>query len=260
MSVPERPGHRLVVTVALIGMLLPLLATLLYSISGTWMDGLLPDNYTLKWYLELFESERFTISLLNSLAISIATLVITTMLTIPTVFVVYHYYPSLKGLMNLLILLPFAIPPIVSSVGLLQLYSKEPIILTGTPWILIGANFTVALPFMYRAIANSMNAMNLEDMTEAAHLLGASTWQIFFYIVVPNARKGLIVALFLCFSLLIGEFVFANLLAGTQYETVQVYLFNVRHKSGHYSSAIVISYFIMMLVMTMLAIKWGSRK
>ena len=113
---------------------------------------------------------------------------------------------------------------------------------------------------MYRAIANSMNAMNLEDMVEAAHLLGASTFRIFFYIVVPNARKGLVVSLFLCFSLLIGEFVFANLLAGTQYETVQVYLFNVRHESGHYSSAIVISYFALMLVMTMLAIKWGSRK
>ena len=260
MSVPEYWGHRLIVTIALVGMLLPLLATLLYSLSNTWMDGLLPDSYTLKWYMKLFESERFMMSLLNSLVISLTTLLITTVLTIPTVFVVYHYYPSLKALMNVLILLPFAIPPIVSSVGLLQLYSSEPLILTGTPWILIGAHFTVALPFMYRAIANSMNAMNLEDMVEAAHLLGASTCRIFFYIVVPNARKGLMVSLFLCFSLLIGEFVFANLLAGTQYETIQVYLFNVRHESGHYSSAIVISYFALMLVMTMLAIKWGSRK
>ena len=149
MSVPEYWGHRLIVTIALVGMLLPLLATLLYSLSDTWMDGLLPDGYTLKWYMRLFESERFMMSLLNSLMISLTTLFITTVLTIPTVFVVYHYYPSLKALMNILILLPFAIPPIVSSVGLLQLYSSEPLILTGTPWILIGAHFTVALPFMY---------------------------------------------------------------------------------------------------------------
>lgn len=48
--------------------------------------------------------------------------------------------------MNLLILLPFAVPPVVSSVGLLQIYADGPLPIIGTPWILIGTWFTVVLP------------------------------------------------------------------------------------------------------------------
>ncbi len=44
---------------------------------------------------------------------------------------------------------------------LLQLYAdKRGISLIGTPWILIGTYFTIALPFMYRAIASSFEAIN----------------------------------------------------------------------------------------------------
>ncbi|MCY1186723.1 hypothetical protein D9M73_276250 [compost metagenome] len=68
--------------------------------------------------------------------------------------------------------------------------------------------------------------------------------------VLPNLRKGLMVALFLSFSFLIGEFVFANLLVGTRYETLQVFLNNMRNSSGHYTSAVVISYFAFVLLLT----------
>ena len=57
----------------------------------------------------------------------------------------------------------------------------------------------------------------------------------------------------LSFSFLFGEFVFANLLVGTRFETLQVYLYNVRNSSGHFSSALVISYFFVVLLVTWLA-------
>eukprot|EP01030_Chromulinospumella_sphaerica_P007855 gene7855-7688_t len=149
--------------------------------------------------------------------------------------------------MNILILLPFAVPPVVSSVGLLQLYGSGPFAMVGTPWILIGCYFTVALPFMYRAITNNLQAINLRDLMDAAQLLGASTFQAAFLVVLPNLRKGLMVALLLSFSFLFGEFVFANILVGTRYETLQVYLNNMRNSSGHFTSALVISYFLFVL-------------
>ncbi len=61
------------------------------------------------------------------------------------------------------------------------------------------------------------------------------------------------VALFLSFSFLIGEFVFANLLVGTRYETLQIYLYNLRNGSGHLTSALVISYFLAVLLLTWIA-------
>lgn len=61
------------------------------------------------------------------------------------------------------------------------------------------------------------------------------------------------IAVLLSFSFLIGEFVFANLLAGSRYETVQVYLYNMRNGSGHFTSALVISYFMVVLIFTWVA-------
>jgi len=142
---------------------------------------------------------------------------------------------------------------VVSSVGLLQLYGSGPMAMVGTPWILIGCYFTVALPFMYRAITNNLQAINLRDLMDAAQLLGASTFQAAILVVLPNLRKGLMVALLLSFSFLFGEFVFANILVGTRYETLQVYLNNMRNSSGHFTSALVISYFLFVLVLTWIA-------
>ena len=258
MVMPKQFYHKLILLLLLILLMLPLLATLLYSLSSSWAATILPDGLTLKWYQTLFSDSRFMAALFTSTWVSLASLLLTACLVIPTLFVIYCYFPRLKPVMNLLILLPFAVPPIVSSVGLLELFSSEPLILTGTPWLLMGAFFTVALPFMYRTTANSMDALNLHDMMDAAHLLGASTLQIFFRIILPNLRKGIMVSMFLCFSLLFGEFVFANMLAGTHLETIQVYLFSMRNGSGHISSAIVISYFFVILLTIWLTVLFSK--
>jgi putative spermidine/putrescine transport system permease protein len=189
----------------------------------------------------------------QSLLVCVGALMLSVVLILPLLFVVHYHFPKLDALMNILILLPFAVPPVVSSVGLLQLYGSGPMAMVGTPWILIGCYFTVALPFMYRAITNNLQAINLRDLMDAAQLLGASTWQAAFLVVLPNLRKGLMVALLLSFSFLFGEFVFANILVGTRYETLQVYLNNMRNSSGHFTSALVISYFFFVLVLTWVA-------
>src|SRR5690606_23646738 len=105
----------------------------------------------------------------------------------------------------------------------------------------------------YRAISNNLLALNLRDLMDAARVHGASTWQAAFWVVLPNLRKGVGVALFLSFSFLLGEFVFANLLVGTRYETLQVYLNNMRNSSGHFNSALVISSFFFVLACNCIA-------
>ena len=57
-----------------------------------------------------------------------------------------------------------------------------------------------------------------------------------------------------------GEFVFANLLVGTRYETLQVYLNNMRNSSGHFNSALVISYFFFVLLFTWAANRLNKDK
>jgi len=253
MSRSETIYHRVMVWLVFLILALPLLVTLLYALASEWGATILPDGFTLKWMMQLWSDPRFLVALEHSLLICLGALLFSLVLVLPTMFVIAYYFPRLDTVMNVLILLPFAVPPVVSSVGLLQLYSSPPLMLTGSPWILIGCYFTIALPFIYRAIANNMQAINMRELIDAAHLLGASTWQAALMVVLPNLRKGTFIAVLLSFSFLIGEFVFANLLVGTSYETLQVYLYNVRNASGHFSSALVISYFFVVLLVTWLA-------
>lgn len=253
MSRAESLYHRLIVWVLFIVLLLPLAATLVYALVEEWGATILPSGFTLKWLIALWSDPRFLVALGHSLIICLGTLLFSLLLILPLMFVIAYYFPKLDALMNVLILLPFAVPPVVSSVGLMELYSAPPFELTGTPWILIGCYFTIALPFIYRAISNNIQAINMRDLMDAAHLLGASTWKAALLVILPNLRKGATIAVLLSFSFLIGEFVFANLLVGSRYETVQVYLYNMRNGSGHFTSALVISYFVVVLVFTLVA-------
>ena len=49
----------------------------------------------------------------------------------------------------------------------------------------------------------------------------------------------------------------ANLLVGTRFETLQIYLYNMRSTSGHYTSAVVMSYFLITLILTWLATRFN---
>lgn len=88
-------------------------------------------------------------------------------------------------------------------------------------------------------------------------MLGASAPRAFLCVVLPSLRKSLFASLFLSFSFLMGEFVFANLLVGTRFETLQIYLYNMRSTSGHYTSAVVMSYFLITLILTWIATRFN---
>lgn len=231
---------------------LPLLATLLYAVSTRWGATLLPDGLTLEWLARLWSTPRFIAAFGRSLFVVAGALVLSLVLILPVAFLAHTRYPRLDRWMNVLILAPFAVPPVVSSVGLLQLYAGGPLPLVGTPWILMLAYVSIALPFMYRSLINSLRSFEANELMEAAQLLGASPLTAFFNVILPNMRLGIRIAIFLSFSFLIGEFVFANMLVGTRFETLQIYLFNVRRESGHFTSALVITLFVFILILTWL--------
>jgi len=249
--------HQLVVASLMALLLLPIAATLVYSLSNRWGATILPDGFSLGWYLQLWSEPRFLAAFARSLLVCAGTLLLAIVIVVPAAFVVFYYYPKLDRWMNLLILLPFAMPPVVSSVGLLSLYADGTLPIIGTPWVLLGCYFTIILPFLYRALANRLQSLDLHSLMEAAQLLGASAPRAFLCVVLPALRKSLFAALFLSFSFLMGEFVFANLLVGTRFETLQIYLYNMRSTSGHYTSAVVMSYFLITLILTWIATRFN---
>ncbi len=246
----HRWPHFLVLSIIAVFLALPVLATALYAIALDWGATILPKGWTLTWLSDLWSDKRFLLAFRNSLFVCVASALVCIVVCMPILMLVHTKLPKLGKWMNVVVTLPFAVPPVVASVGLLQLYSNGFFAMTGTPWILIGCYFTIALPFVYRALDNNMRALNIKELVDAAELLGASTWQATWYVVLPNLKNGMLVAFFVSLSFLMGEFVFANLLASSRFETIQVYLYSIKNMSGHYSSALVFSYFSIILLLT----------
>lgn len=247
-------------------LLLPLVATFLFSIAQEWQTTILPSSYTLAWYERLLQDATFFKSLGRSLLISLTATTLGMFIIIPAVLVTLFYYPKIENFLRFLANLPFAFPPVILAVGLIELYGHKPILLTGTIWILLGSYFVVILPYMYQATSNSFRAIDAHSLVAAGESLGASKLQAFFYIIIPNILPGLLVAFLLSFSVLFGEFVLANLLVGSSYQTLQLYLYKISWENGHLASAIVVIYYAFILFITMMILvlqqaetKWKTR-
>lgn len=249
--------HYGVIGIILLILFLPLFEIALYAFADVWAATLLPEGLTLSHFQTLFSDQRFYFAFGRSLFVCLMALILATVVILPVTFIIHYRYPQLDKWMNVIILMPFAMPPVVAYVGLLQLYASTPIM--GGPWILILSYFMIALPFMYKTLSSSLKAIALTDLMDSANLMGSSNLNAFCHVILPNIKKGLFTSWFICFSFMFGEFVFANMLVGTRFETLQVYLFNMRSTSGHFTSALVMTYFTLVLIATYFAMRYSRQ-
>lgn len=243
-------GHYLFLMVLMFIMFIPIIATAIYATSGDWSNTILPEEWTTKWLVQIWTDERFLRSFLHSILLCTFTALMAILIIFPVVLAVHTDKASWEKWLNVILVLPFTLPPVVASIGVLKLYSNFLAHKSGTFFILAGCYFTIVLPFVYRSLDNNFRAISVKDLVESSSLLGASRWQTFIHVLIPNLQRGFIVAFFISIAFLIGEFVFTNLLAGGHFETIQIFLFSLRTLSGHLSSAVVISYFMVLVVLT----------
>jgi putative spermidine/putrescine transport system permease protein len=223
---------------------LPIIGTLLFSLADKWDATVLPETYTVKWYLQMFTDSAVLLAIGRSLLVAGATVLCNLIIFVPAVLLVSLFFPRLQGVLRTLALLPFAFPGVILAVGLIQLYSSGILPIAGTFWILLFAYMIVCLPYMYNAVVNSVTALDGKRLVEAAQTLGAPMRKIFTRILLPNILPGVINGSILTFSVALGEFVLANMLVGGQFPTLQVILEKASHKDGHLSSAMVVLYFV----------------
>ncbi|MBC2579441.1 ABC transporter permease [Clostridium sp. DJ247] len=256
----KNTGKKIFLVLLMIYLFIPILATILFSVTDKWDTTILPQSYTLKYYSIIFSDDNFITSLLQTINISVITSIVSVIILVPCIYVTSLYYKKLEKFFEILAVIPFILPGVILAIGLIQMYSKDPINITGTIWILFGAYFVLCLPFMYRSIKNSFIGIDALRLTEAAMILGCNEFQAFLKVIIPNVIRGIISAVLLSISILFGEFVLANLLVGNNYRTIQIYLFNALNSNGHTASAIVSVYLIVIFMISYIAILLTGKK
>jgi sulfate transport system permease protein len=128
-----------------------------------------------------------------------------------------------KNLLTTLIDLPFAVSPVISGMIFVLLFGGQGLlgdwlaahdlrIIFAVPGIVIATIF-VTFPFVARELIPVMEAAGTEE-EQAALTLGASGWQAFFRITLPNVKWGLLYGVVICNARAMGEFGAVSVVSG----------------------------------------------
>lgn len=254
-----KKNHRIfsyiVITLLGIYYLSPLVMTAVYAFGDEWGKSLLPNNFTLKWFGELFSDQAFFLSIGRSLILSIIVLFVILIVMIPSVIIIYLNYPKLDQALQSVSLLPYAIPGVILVTALLKTYSK-----TGISMFIVLCGALSISPIMYMGIRNSLQAINTKQLIEAGQMLGANTITIIFKVVLPNLRVGIVLSSIMVFSGLFGEYVLTNLLIGGRFETLRIYMLRRMNENGHLASAVMVCYFVLIFLMGIIIYRLSNRQ
>jgi len=205
----------IIIILFLLFMIVPVIATFIFSISTRWDRTIWPEGYTLKWWQTVIERPAFSRTLKNSFIASLATMLCLLVLVTPTAYWMRVRVPKAKTVIELITSFSFGVPGVVLALALIRFYSKVPLPIINTPVILIAACMVLSLPFMYRPVINALDALDVQTLTEAAQSLGANWWSILIKVIVPNILPGIISGCLLVFSTVFAEYTLTNLLVGT---------------------------------------------
>ncbi|MGG4775674.1 sulfate ABC transporter permease subunit CysW [Paenalcaligenes sp. Me52] len=135
-----------------------------------------------------------------------------------------HYQFRGKRLLSLFVDIPYAVSPVVAGLCYLVVYGAESMmgrwlgahnvqLMFAWPGIVMVTIF-VTVPYVARILIPVMQTLGSEQ-EEAALSLGASGWQIFWQVTMPNIRWGLVYGVVLTNARAIGEFGAVSVVSGT---------------------------------------------
>lgn len=225
----------------------PILATALYAFATNWNNTILPEGLTFKWLASLFQDTSFIEAFGRSVLLSGGAVILAFIFVVPAIFIIVLYFPKYEKWMQTAVVMVYAFPGVILAVGLIRAYTH-----LGIPMILavLGAYVISILPYIYQGTRNSLRNVNAKQLLDVAELLGASKLQAYSKVLLPAVYPGLLAGALLSFSVLFGEFVLINLVVGSRFETVQIYLMKKLSTSGHIASAVVFLYLVLMGILT----------
>jgi putative spermidine/putrescine transport system permease protein len=191
--------------------IIPLLATFEFSLR------IRRDGYTFDAYASVFSDPKFHQTFGYSIVVGICTIVVGILVIVPAAYYVRLKMPALRPIIEFISLLPLIIPAIILVYGYIRLYSSSSWLpLTnsamGTNILLTLGYVALAMPYMYRAVDTGLRTIDVQTLTEAASILGASQATIILRVILPNIVVAVLSGAFLTLAIVIGEFTIASLL------------------------------------------------
>jgi len=176
-----------------------------------------------------------------------------------------HDFPG-KSVLISLIDLPFSVSPVVAGLAYVLVFGLQGWfgrwldahgikIIFAAPGIVLATIF-VTFPFVARELIPLMQAQGSEE-EEAARVLGASGWQIFLRVTLPNVRWGLLYGVILCNARAMGEFGAVSVVSGHirgQTNTMPLHV-EILYNEYNFAAAFAVASLLALLALVTLGLK-----
>jgi iron(III) transport system permease protein len=239
-----------------LAVVLPYLQLLLAAVSTSWLRPPEPGNLTFAhFYWVLFEYEGGRQALQNSLRLGILTGTAGAIIAALLAYVVNRRLLPGTHFLAFAAMVPIVVPAIVIAVGLYTVYTKPPLVLYGTLWIMFVAYLTRYLPLAFSNTDSTIKSIHSE-LEDAARIFGANRLRAFWDITAPLIRNGVLAAWVLLFVAALRELSSSILLFTGPTRVISVEIYDM-YSIGKLESAAVMG--ILLLALTLGVIAVASR-
>jgi iron(III) transport system permease protein len=204
----------------------PMLSILATALSKTISRGLVIDNLGLDNFASVFGNSAGALAALsNSLALGVGTAVITGLIGVTAAYTVVKTRMRGRMLIDIMTVLPNALPGIVVAVGLILVWNMPGLPFTpyNTGIILLLAYCCILLPQTARYSAAAFQQIG-DNLEAAARVSGAGTLTVFRRILLPLVLPSLASAMLLVFALASRELVASIVLAPVGMQTIATFI------------------------------------
>ena len=204
------------------------------------------DNFTLhNIEFVFFELSATKLALKNTFILGAAAATIGTLIAVVISYLTIRKAVVGHRVLGFLATAPVAIPGIVLGVGLFLSYTRPPLVLYGSLWILLIAFVTISLPAAYQQLQSAFRSVHT-DLEDASRILGATRLQVLAQITAPLLRTSVIATWCFIFVGVMRELSAAIMLFTSETKVVSVLIFDL-NESGDLAAISVLGVFMLLV-------------
>ena len=219
-----------IVLLAIVGLILlfmyiPLFVLILNSFNQSQISSWPIETYSLKWWDFAKDYAPIRAALLNSVLVATGAMIIASLLGTLVAFALKGFDFFGKGTVNLLIVLPIALPGVVTGVAFSNTYNNflSPAGFNIGYFGMIVAHATFCIVMVFNNVFARLKRMN-PSLQEASADLGAGLWQTFQLVTFPQFRTSFVAGALLAFALSFDEVVVTIFTAPPGVDTLPLWI------------------------------------
>lgn len=258
LSRPAKVGLGIIVVAVLLFMYVPLALVVLNSFNAARIASWPIKDFSLNWWGKAFVSEPIRDALLNSVLVGLGATAVALILGTLVAFALQRFAFFGKQTVNLLVVLPIALPGVVTGVALNNTYNQilEPIGIQVGYFGMIIAHATFCIVMVFNNVFARLRRMS-PNVEEASRDLGATPLQTFRLITFPQFRSAFVAGGILAFALSFDEVVVTIFTAPPGVDTLPLWMMNQMARPNEASMVNVVA--TVVILFSLLPV-WASQR